>query len=347
MRCLTLADALTAAGAECHFLTRPHDGHMITAIDSRGHRTVLLGLPGGAFGQHPAPPAHAAWLGGDWRRDAAETRAVLDRLRPDWVIVDHYALDRSWEEDALPPKTALMAIDDLADRPHRADMLLDQNFGRRPEDYEDLVPDPCTLLIGPRYALLRPDFPALRPRALARRAGAQPRHLLVTLGGVDKDNVTGAVLSALAETPLSARLQITVVMGRMAPWLDRVLEQATTMPCPARVLPGVSNMAELMTEVDFCIGAAGGTTWERCVLGLPTLLIVLAENQRPAARALAGASVCLEITPDREALETALRALEDPAVYAGLSRRSADLTDGAGTCLVLKILHGETGYVAD
>src|SRR5690606_2585434 len=147
---------------------------------------------------------HSHWLGATQTQDAAGCVPILAKLNPDWLIVDHYALDARWERALKPHYRKLMVIDDLADRPHQCDLLLDQTFGRDAEDYQTWVPANCRLLCGSHYALLRPEFAALRPYSLARRATPQLRQLLITMGGVDKDNATGQVLEALRASQLSA-----------------------------------------------------------------------------------------------------------------------------------------------
>ncbi len=136
-----------------------------------------------ALGQEPV---HAKWLGCDWQMDAQQTSAELASWQPDWLVMDHYALDQRWEVALKPCYQKLMVIDDLADRTHSCDLLLDQNLGRLPEDYAGLLPPNCQLLIGPQYALLRPEFVRLRDYSLQRRANAHPPtiiQLLITMGG--------------------------------------------------------------------------------------------------------------------------------------------------------------------
>lgn len=291
MRCLTLANAIMTLGAKCHFICRAHDGNLIDFIQGKGHTVHTLGLPGSNVlatkteGDIP-PPRHRHWLGVTQNEDATACMPILATLQPDWLIVDHYALDTRWERLLKPYCRKLMVIDDLADRPHACDLLLDQTFGRQPEDYRAWVPADCQLLCGSQYALLRPEFAALRPYSLQRRAAPQLRHLLITMGGVDKDNATGQILKALRSSPLPADCQITVVMGATAPWLTEVQRLAQAMPWPTQVRVGVSDMAQLMADSDLAIGAAGATTWERCCLGLPTAMMVLADNQRYAANLL-------------------------------------------------------------
>jgi len=349
MRCLTLADALRQQKAKVDasrnasdevrtiFVTRAHRGHIIPEIIGCGHRVVTL--PGNTdqpYGRHPAPPDHASWLEADWRSDAADTRQILEYTNADWLVTDHYALDRCWQEAALPHGVRLLVLDDLADRPHVADVLLDQNAGRRAEDYDGLVPAFCDTLIGPMRALLRPEFAWHRARALARREVMErPKRLLITLGGIDRYNATGKVLEALAQAPAAVWLEVSVVIGGNAPALAEVQAQAAAMPMSVEVAVNVSDMAERMTQADLCIGAAGSTAWERCALGLPTLQIALADNQMEAAEFMACNGLALALPfPDAPEFAFALRAglehLTQPDTYRVMARRAADLTDGAG-----------------
>lgn len=350
MRCLTLADALQAQGAACHFLCREHFGHLCELIEARGFSVHRLPLEESASETHtegnPEPElAHARWLGASWEQDAAICRPILAGLAPAWVVVDHYALDHRWETAALEGlpglRPRLLVIDDLADRHHIADLLLDQNLGRKAEDYRGLMPEGCQVLAGPRYALLRPEFREWRESSLTRRT-RQPRlqRLLINLGGVDKDNVTGQVMDALLDCDLSEDLQISVVMGATAPWRESVISQARAMPWPTEVVVNVNDMARRMAEADLAIGAAGSTSWERCCLGLPTLMLVLAENQRAIANALAekGAALPLDLVNLESSLAGQLARLSGPSVLTTISQKATDLVDGQGAAHVLAAL---------
>jgi len=318
---------------------------MVSAIMARGHRVVRL--PGGgprSYGPHPSPPHHADWLGADWHEDAVLTHQVLHETDASWLVMDHYSLDQNWQAVAVPEGVRLLVVDDLADRPHRADVLLDQNAGRKPVEYVNLVPDGCDIRVGPAYALLRPEFARLRPEALVRRASVtEPQEALVTLGGVDIKNATGAVLSALARAPVASNMKVTVVMGAGAPHLDAVRKQALGLTLPVEVVVNAPDMARRMTEADICIGAAGSTAWERCALGLPALQVVLAENQVRVAQSLSkrGASLTLP-APDKpefdQALERGLAQICMPKLYQAMVRRAAILTDGAGAIRVADCL---------
>lgn len=344
MRCLTLARTLSAKGVRCEFLCRKHPGNLIEFIRGQGFITHSLPLlsDAGTDGSSSSGPTHAHWLGVSWEQDAEACRTALAEISPDWLITDHYALDSRWEQALSPHYRKLLVIDDLADRPHACHALLDQTLGRASEDYQPLVPRGCQLLCGSAYALLRPEFSAMRPYSLERRVQAPLRELLINMGGVDKDNITGQVLTALLTSPLPKDCRITVVMGSTAPWLEEVRRQASELPWPNRVLAGVDNMAQLMADSDLAIGAAGTTAWERCCLGLPALMLVLADNQRKVAQSLAstGAAAVLQ---GGEALASQLaawlgRLRKSPDALAAMSLVAAQVIDGGGAQRIAQLL---------
>jgi len=353
MRCLTLADALRAKGAQCHFISRAHPGHLLDLISQRGYRTNSLVAPvhqaqaaikieTAASLQPSQTPAHAAWLGCDWQADAAQTVAILASLQPDWLVVDHYALEQRWESALQPHYKKLMVIDDLADRPHRCNLLLDQNLGRQPQDYAGLVPTHCQVLTGPHYALLRPEFSALRPYSLQRRqAQTTIGKLLITMGGVDQDNATGQVLQALKTCALPQACRISLVMGLTAPWLQNVRELAAQIPWPTEVVVNVNDMAQRMADSDLAIGAAGSTSWERCCLGVPTLMAVLAENQQPGAQAIEvahAARLIGAVSDIATQLPLAVAELIESERQSRMSLAASAVTDGRGVEKVLSAM---------
>jgi UDP-2,4-diacetamido-2,4,6-trideoxy-beta-L-altropyranose hydrolase len=341
MRCLTLADALRERGAQCLFISRAHPGNLLAQIRQRGFEA--LELPTLANSRAEAQPAHAAWLGCRWEDDAQQTLQALTDRPQDWLVVDHYALDARWEQTMRPHATKLLVIDDLADRAHDCDVLLDQNLGRKTEDYATLVRENCGLLIGPAYALLRPEFAVTRQHSVARRAQPQLRHILITMGGVDKANITGRVLDALSDCALPPDCRITIVMGAQAPALNSVRRQATTLQWPTEVAVSVNNMATLMAESDLAIGAAGSTSWERCCLALPTLLFTIADNQKEAAQALASRQA-VRLVELNEHLPASLKQEIDrlrtaPELLRHMSTSASAITDGEGVARVLSTLH--------
>jgi UDP-2,4-diacetamido-2,4,6-trideoxy-beta-L-altropyranose hydrolase len=341
MRCLTLAQALRSAGHACRFISRNHPGNLADRIVEHGFDCALLRAPEG--NAPSGPPPHAAWAGVTWEQDAAETRAALGDKSPDWLVLDHYAFDARWERAVLQEGTRLLVIDDLADRPHIADLLLDQNLGREAADYDALVPPHCRRLIGPRYALLRPEFAEKRAEALAARAERAAygvRNLLISMGGVDLLDATSVVLQALPDCPLSPETRITVVMGSGSPAPERVRALVAAMPWPTEVLVDVQDMARLMAEADLAIGAAGSTSWERCCLGLPTLTIAIAENQSGTARVLANVGATIDLGPldahgFQERLSRAIRESMSVETLERLGVAAAAICDGDGNARLL------------
>lgn len=338
MRCLTLAAVLRQQGHDCHFVCREHPGHLLDVIAKQGFSVAILPASDRLPEIHPT--AHAAWLGSTQQQDAAACIPILQAAACDWLVVDHYALDATWEQALRPHCRRIMVIDDLADRTHDCDVLLDQTLGRSAQDYAAWVPATCRLLTGSQYALLRPEFAQWRTQSLqyrrAHSGGLQ--QLFINMGGVDKDNHTGRVLAALAAAAhrLPENMSLTVVMGATAPHLAAVQQQAQTLPWPVAVRVNAHNMAELMSQADLAIGAAGSSAWERCCLGLPSVMVVLADNQHSIAHQLQAAGAADWLDADSPHFDQELVAVlqADAASRAKRSRRAAALVDGEGAARV-------------
>jgi UDP-2,4-diacetamido-2,4,6-trideoxy-beta-L-altropyranose hydrolase len=278
------------------------------------------GMPGG-------------WESAQEIRDAEATCAILDRSPSALVVVDSYSLGECWESAIRAGARRIVAIDDLADRSHACDLLIDQNLGRRAAHYAHLIPAGCRALIGPDYALVRPEFGALRDFSLRRRKGAGLRQLFIALGGVDQSNATGQVLAALRHSALPPECRIVVALGKNAPWVESVRDQMKGLSWATELIVGAPGLAEIMASSDLAIGAAGGSAWERCCLGLPTLIIVLAENQRLGAGALAAAHAGHYLGEPAALAQALPRALElacRPDRLADMSLAASRLVDGLG-----------------
>lgn len=319
MRCLVLADALAEHGWRCGFAVGGESIAAVPALGRAGH--AVLALDDGGAGEP----------------------AVMARRWPegcDLLVVDHYGWDAELEGACRPWARMVLAIDDLADRAHDCDCLLDQNLGRRAEDYDGLLPARARLLVGPGYALLRPQFAAARAEALARRrrSDAGPVRILISMGATDPAGATGVALDGVTVSGLDG--PVDVVLGLAAPALDNVRRMTAAIGPRARLHTDVRDMAALIAAADLAIGAAGSSSWERCCLGLPTLLVVLADNQTAAAAALssAGAAASLgsiaEIGPQQIA-HRLLQLAPDGAARRRMSERAFALCDGKGTQRVL------------
>jgi len=338
MRCLTLADALRDEGAQCLFVCREHPGNMISQIVDRGHQ--VCPLPISQVEQQSKSKRterirtnYGQWLGCDWQSDTRETFDCIGSQIVDWLIVDHYAVDEQWEKSLRSKCRNLMVIDDLADRDHDCDLLLDQTYGRLESVYQRRVAQDCMILTGAKYALLRPEFAALREYSLQRRKDTHLEHLLISLGGIDKDNITGKVLQVLKEIDLPENCRISVVMGAKAPWLKDVKAISRELSWAVDVKVNIDDMAQLMADSDLAIGAAGSTTWERCCLGLPTLMLVLADNQRDIARALSRAKAVRIF--DEVGQLTSMMKLSSENLNI-MCCAASGITDGTGTQNVIR-----------
>lgn len=333
MRCLTLADELRNRGATIHFVCRDLPGHMNDYIfGERGY--PVKRVPRGSAAGGSGLPTHAHWLGATWEEDAREVTNFVSSLaaRPDWLVVDSYALDWRWERAVRGFVERVMVLDDLADRRHDCDLLLDQNFTADGEKrYEGLLSDASRRLVGPRYALLRPEFAAARSKPRDRTG--EIGKLLVFLGSFDPGNATAKVLDGIALAGLPD-LTVDVVIGQGNPARAQIETQCRTIPnTTCRTV--VTNMASLMADADLAIGSSGATTWERCCLGLPSITLCIAENQRRIAEDMAGAGYSIYlgdarlVTPDQ--IAASLRTLTaSPHWVRFLSHSSADLADGVG-----------------
>jgi len=344
MRCLTLAEELRRQGHECLFICRAHEGHLGDLISEKGFELHLLANsePQEKSADYGPQLAHAEWLGCTWQKDAEQVRSILNQEQTSWLVVDHYALDANWEREVANAVGQIMVIDDLADRQHSCLLLLDQTFGRKPSDYFHWTPGACVQLCGAQYALLRTEFQEWRERSLERREAGKLGHIFVNLGGVDKDNITSRVLIALKACGLPSKTRFTVIMGSTAPWIDHVTALAAEMPWPTEVKVGVSNMAEVMASSDLAIGAAGSTIWERSCLGLPSFMVVIADNQTFAAKQLAqtGALEILTLDCDFEqSIVELIRNYQSPVgALRTMSLAAASITKGNGVSMVVKQL---------
>lgn len=336
-RCLTLAQALRGHGAAVELVCRHISPSLRARAESAGVR--VLPLP-------PAPAnrplaGYEEWLGTDWQTDAAQTRKALAGEPRDWLVVDHYALDERWENAVRDRARKLAVIDDLADRPHRCELLLDQNFSARgAHRYDGLVPRECVRLLGPRFCLLAPEFRALREAGRERDGGI--KQILIFFGGADPENATGKALRALEPLLVQENLAAHVVAGSLNPHLESLRAAVTSVP-GATLHVDTPRMAELTQAADLAIAAGGMAAWERCCLGLPTVALMIAENQRAGLEALGAAGHALYLgdakTVSADALESAVaNLLQNPDQVRQLSRSAAAVVDGLGTDRVARRL---------
>ncbi len=324
MRCLALADTLRRRGAETRFLCRRQPGHLGDLIAARGHALSWLPADIGAG------------------EDARLCRTALAE-GADWLVADHYGLDAEWETTLATVARSLLVIDDLADRPHACDLLLDQNLFADPAGrYARLLLPHCRTLLGPVHALLRPEFRQLAKLQPDRARGVG--RVLVFLGGSDADNCTGRVLTMLDGHP---GLAVDVVAGAVHP-AAAALARWCYARAGARLIPAGGNFPALLAAADLAIGAGGTTTWERCCLGLPSLVLGVADNQHTVAAAVAGFGAHLYLGPAAAVTDRRLQAsldvlLDSPELRRHMAAQGRALVDGIGAERVADAMLPELG----
>jgi UDP-2,4-diacetamido-2,4,6-trideoxy-beta-L-altropyranose hydrolase len=283
MRCLTLAEQLRSNGGEVSFISRDHVGNMNDYIESHGYQ--LHRLPLDRTSRDGYENEYARWLTVSLEKDVQDTVAWLREQESsvDWMIVDHYGLDDRWERAVRPFCERIMVIDDLANRRHDCDLLLDQNYFEGYEQrYEGLVPDHCGLLLGPKYVLLRDEFAQMRSKIGKRRSPVE--RVLIFFGGVDTTDQTSLALRAVQ---LLDRTDIhyDVVVGSTNRNRNKIIDRCRSIlhvTCHVQV----ENMAELMACADLALAAGGTTTYERMYMKLPSITVSVANNQTKVLEAL-------------------------------------------------------------
>ena len=336
MRCLTLANTIYKQGVNICFVSRHMPDHLQSMIEERGY--IFKRLVGSSTKSDMQLLDHSHWLETSQCADAAETVKALSSRLWDWLIVDHYALDHQWESLLRSSANKIMVIDDLGDRLHDCDMLLDQNFyfdmhGR----YNDKIPPDCKLLLGPSYALLRPDFKMLRNHSKVHKEKVE--RVLVFFGGIDLLNHTGRVIRVLSSLR-HLGLHVDVVIGMQHPKRNEIESQCAALRFCLHIQ--TSKIAELMSSADIAIGAGGISTWERCCLGLPSLVFSTAINQRQqlsdaACEGLLCAPDMVEL--DEISLATHIQAfIENTPLRTIISANGMRCVDGLGALRVVSNL---------
>jgi UDP-2,4-diacetamido-2,4,6-trideoxy-beta-L-altropyranose hydrolase len=351
MRCLTLAQELRDAGAAVSFISRVHPGNLNDLIREKGFHCYELPevevIEPAQQLVEDSRSQYASWLVVSQQQDARETIEALGEVRADWLILDHYGLDEEWETLLRPHATKIMVIDDLADRRHDCDLLLDQNFFTDGQKrYDDVVPPSCTKLLGPKYALLRKEFGEAR-KNIRERTG-EVKRVLVFFGGSDPENITGLAVEALLDPELH-HLHVDVVIGAQNPNREAV-EKLVQDRHGITLHIQASNMAELMSNADLSIGAGGSTTWERLYIGLPGIVIPIAKNQIPSTTDLCDLGVIMSLGQDgkiskKRLKEVVLLLLAKPDYLLEMSQIGMKMVSCYGVKDLIELISGELNEI--
>jgi UDP-2,4-diacetamido-2,4,6-trideoxy-beta-L-altropyranose hydrolase len=323
MRCLVLARELRKNNYNVTFAIRSQEGDSIKFI--RSHNFFVHVLPLSNQALIPKTNAdYSAWLQVPWKLDAQQFIDIVKRA--DLVITDHYALASDWQKEVKEKLACkVLAIDDLV-RHHDADLILDQTLMRAQEEYSS---SNTSILAGCDFALLNPQFSKKREFALEKSTLPHDRKILVSMGGVDQDNITLTVLHAL-EQGLAIRPKITVLLSPKAPHYDAVKYFCSQQREWIEHIDFVDDMANIMLEHDLSIGAPGTTSWERACLGLPSIIIPLAENQRTISINLVNASAAILVEANDIKVDLVSAYYKLIKEWAEIRQNSLNICDGLG-----------------
>lgn len=329
MRCLTLATRLKQHQVQVRFISRHLPQHFRDMLAQRHIQFTLLESESAA--SETDELAHAPWLGVSQSQDAQESIQALADQTWEWLIVDHYALDSRWETAMRSVCQRILAIDDIADRRHDCDLLLDQNLYADMEcRYVDKLPSHCRQLLGPRYALLRDEFH--QARGMARPRNVPVRRVLVFFGGIDAQNYTAHAIDALAS--MRGELTADIVIGSQHPQRTMIEDKCLKNNFTCHVQ--TDRFAELLSQADLSIGAGGSSVWERACLGVPALIISTAANQtkQVADAASEGLIYAPELSsgdkPDVWIARHVRALMENSSLRELISRRAKQMVDTSG-----------------
>ena len=294
VRCLTLAKALKKKKLDCVFICRDHKDNLINKIIQEGFEVEIISNTNNSNESNDYSLKHADWLEASWQDDVNETLKIIKNKEIEWIIVDHYGLDKRWETKIRPYAKKIMVIDDLADRKHHCDLLLDQNLVKNYEiRYQNLIPKNCISLLGPKYALLQKDYGKMHKNI--NLVSKEIKRILIFFGGIDKHSLTKLILLELLKIK-NIDIKIDVVIDFKQQYSSEIISISKKHDnvLTHNMMP---SLAPLMIKSDLVIGASGATTWERCCLGLPSLMVVTGFNQEKIAETMEkiGAAIVFKI----------------------------------------------------
>lgn len=275
IRCLTLATEFKLRGCEVCFITKDHAGFS----DNFTNDFETYIIPGGR--KSPLPDYlkedYSSWLGTSLEEDLYETNRIIHAFSADLVAIDHYGITEDYERKLSSP--SIFVIDDLMKSRHHCQFLLNQNPIAKAETYLELLSDPKPILfLGLKFALLRREFQDFRNKMTSRNF--PPQKILVFFGGADIGHDTLKMISSLSSLELN-KYRFTILLPPSHPTFSKVYDLVQKAPHALKLLPYTSEMARLMSEHDFFIGASGSTSWERIALQLPSAIVSVASNQEP------------------------------------------------------------------
>lgn len=344
MRCLVLAEDLRKRSVNVTFICRILPGDLIAHIENKGFSVISLPPTENNISANEDEISNENWLDLNWKTDALQTiEAICKKPEIDWLIIDHYGIEKKWERSVRPGVKRIMVIDDLANRSHDCDILLDQNLYRNLEKrYEELIPESTSTLLGPKYLLLRQEF---RDLQFVKNKNVTVKRILISFGGSDPTNETMKAIKAI-KIINRPEIAVDVVVGISNEKYSIIKKYCEKLP-NIKIHYQIDYLAKLMSEADLAIGAGGSTTWERCYVGLPAITIETAENQSEILAYLSeiGAVWHLGVSEkvdEEDIANNILKLINYPTVLVEMVNATASIMgDFSDNLVVERLLEGE------
>lgn len=328
IRCLTLANELKKSSIKCLFIANKLNYFLEARVLSMGHEIYNL----------PSSYTHKF----SWEKDALFTQEILQKYKISWLIVDHYLIDKKWETIQRKNCKNIMVIDDLVNREHECDLLLDQNFGRKNLDYYNMVPKSATVISGLNFSLIGEEFLKIRDKFMPDRNFRSLKNILITMGGSDPRNLTTMALKEIAKTNLNSSSIISVILQKNSQNISDVKSVLTkNFPFKSNLFFDVSDMSKILVGQDLIIGAMGISLWERCCLGIPSISMVVEDSQDAVAKKLhhSGASIVVNRSySDGFTIQSAIGYFASSENLKHTSKIAASLVDGQGAKRVVDMI---------
>ncbi len=326
-RCMALAHALRNRGHQILFLVMDHPGNFSQILKDQGFDFELI--PQFKNYKKPVTGIENTWLGNELQDEISFSSQVIKKFNPAYVVVDHYDIDYRWQKAVKAPGIKIFVIDDLANRQHDCEFLLDQTLGRIRKDYENLIPKNSQTLLGTEFALLREEF-SDRPDG---RSFEDVKNIFVSMGGSDPRGITLQILKGLEK--VTKPLEIDVILKQDSRGFQEVKEIEAKSHHKIRVIKDAKRMSELMKHADIAFGAGGSSAWERCSMALPTLTILVADNQKKVISELSSYGAIINLGPYENVTpelvyESFAKIMTDPGKLLEMSEKARTLCDGKG-----------------
>lgn len=332
-RCIAIAREARRQGIESVFVCRKHDQTAGRVLEKQSFSSVFLDAP-----EKPAlSDCYQSWAGATEGQDAQESQKAITSLPIRWWIVDHYGLSQEWEGSIESAGMEVTAIDDLFNRRHDCTRLVDHNIGTSRQEKCDLSSARTKVMAGPRYALVRSEFGELRGTS-PRSFDIPARNVLLSLGGSDPNGVSLAIVQELAKRPQTLALDWTIVCGSANRNAEAIHEAVKRVPAVRQCVNHVDEMWTSLGSHDIAVGAGGVSALERCVLGVPTVLLALVPNQTRICLEMEKAKAAVLADPSEPAavLDAVFNLAASPESLTELSKSAYDVCDGNGINRVLQ-----------